>query len=471
MKSIIKTIELNHSPEQVFARIQKQKPCFWLDSAIEHPERGIWSYLGFNPFLKIRFHNSILQVSGIREEELKTRNPLKELRNYFLEWKMPQIDPRFPFLSGGVGYLGYEMGNYIERLPFTRKDDLLLPEMALNFYQFILGFHHPESRWYLLGFEDSKLGKSAEEFEYALGEIMDADEGEFAGEFFSEKLESNLSRQEYINAVLRAKEYIRSGDIYQVNFTQRFSSAYGGSAFALYQRLRRQNPGCYAGVWLEPEFSILSSSPELFLRVRGNDVLTRPIKGTRPRGKTSEDDEKQRTELLNSEKDLAELAMIVDLERNDLGRVCDYGSVKVLGYPELESYSRVHHLIATVSGKLAQGKDIFDLLRATFPGGSITGAPKIRAMEIIDELEPNTRGPYTGSLGWISFSGNMELNIAIRIIILKNRFAYFPAGGGIVYDSDPDSEYEESWTKALALWEALSGREPNALLTNEVDRA
>jgi len=463
MKPIIKPLELKLGAEQVFAKIQQHRPCFWLDSAMTHPQRGAWSYLGFNPFLKIRFRSGWFEVDGIRQESFASQSPIPVLRKYLSEFQIPAPDPQFPFSGGTVGYLGYELGNYLERIPFQRTDDLKLFELCFDFYQFALGFHHPSASWYLLGIEDDGLDLDTENYLGQLLKILERDQTDFAEEKFSDYVQSNFSRQTYFQALLKAQEYIRAGDIYQVNLTQRFNSGYQGDPYHLYQRLRRLNPASYAGALLYPQFAILSSSPELFLRVRDREVITRPIKGTRPRGNTSEEDEKLKTELLASEKDLAELAMIVDLERNDLGRVCDYGSVKVLGFPEPETYSRVHHLVATVFGKLAKGKDVFDLLRASFPGGSITGAPKVRAMEIIDELEPNARGPYTGSLGWIGFSGNLELNIAIRIILLKNGRAYFPAGGGIVYDSDPELEYQESWTKAKALWEALSGKEVERL--------
>ncbi len=455
MKLVIQPLRMALSPEQVFEKISSFPPCFWLDSSLEHSRYGTWSYLGFLPFLSLRFRKGRFFIFGEEERVVETFKPLKLLRQYFSRYQFFDGAGEFPFFSGGVGYFSYELGNYFERIPFTREDDLGLDELRLDFYQFILGYHHPEQKWYLLGLEGEEFPEKQNDFLDKLWRALEQ-KREGSEEFFSEQVQSVIDYSSYCRAVQRAREYIIKGDIYQVNFTQRFYARYLGDAFSLYSRLRRFNPGAYAGVLLYPDFGVLSSSPELFLRVRGREIITRPIKGTRARGKTQEEDEKIKKELLESEKDLAELAMIVDLERNDLGRVCDYGSVEVLGYPELESYSRVHHLVATVRGELAEGRDIFDLIRASFPGGSITGAPKIRAMEIIDELEPVVRGVYTGSIGWLGFNQNLELNIAIRVIILKDGFAYFPAGGGIVYDSDPELEYEESWVKALALWEALS---------------
>ena len=456
MRQIIKPLELGLKPEELFQKLSAHTPCFWLDSALTHQQWGVWSYFGFAPFLKIRFRAGKVSISGLESKEFESRAPISVLRDYFARWRSDFSAEEFPFFAGGVGYLSYELGNYLERLPFKRKDDLFLDELRFDFYQFIIGYHHLNESWYLLGIEDETLSFKQSDYLERFQRLLDkpADFGE--EQKFSERVLSNFTKEEYLRAIVQAKEYIRKGDIYQVNFTQRFSAEYSGSPAQLYLRLRKTNPGFYAGAFLYSDFSILSSSPELFLKVSGKEVITRPIKGTRARGKNPEQDTALKKELLASEKDLAELAMIVDLERNDLGRVCDYGTVQVLDYPELESYARVHHLLATVRGELAKGKDKFDLLRATFPGGSITGAPKIRAMEIIDELEPNVRAPYTGSIGWISFGGNLELNIAIRVMILKEGQAYFPAGGGIVYDSEPELEYEESWLKALGLWEALS---------------
>ncbi len=457
MKVVIKELELGISPQEVFSRLYQFPSCFWLDSSFEHELYGRWSFIGFSPFLEIRYRRCrFLIKEGRLVREFEAQKPLGVLRRYFSRWRMDYFDKDFPFIGGGTGYLGYEFGNYLERLPFRRKDDLFLDELRFDFYQFILGYEHKCSRWYLLGFESERMPESYLDFLDKLYRLLERPALQAKQEeYFSGYLKSSFSREQYFYALRRAKEYIIKGDIYQVNLTQRFSAEYKGDLFQLYLRLRQYNPGAYSGILVYPDFVILSSSPELFLKVRADEVITRPIKGTCARGKNQAEDEKNKNKLLHSEKDLAELAMIVDLERNDLGRVCDYGSVEVVGYPELESYSRVHHLVATIKGRLAKEKDVFDLLKATFPGGSITGAPKIRAMEIIDELEPVVRGPYTGSIGWIGFNQNLELNIAIRIMIAKDGWVHFPAGGGIVYDSEAELEYKESWVKALALWEAL----------------
>jgi para-aminobenzoate synthetase component 1 len=273
------------------------------------------------------------------------------------------------------------------------------------------------------------------------------------------ELRSTFSRDEYEAAVRQALEYIRAGDIYQVNISQRFEAACAEDPFDVYLRLRALSPAPFAAFLRFPDCAVLSSSPERFLRYTPGDqrIETRPIKGTRPRGASPEEDEALRRELLASEKDRAENVMIVDLERNDLGRVAEIGSVRVTGLFEAETYATVHHLVSTVEARLAEGRDAVDLLRATFPGGSITGAPKIRSMEIIDELEPVARGVYTGSIGYIRPNGEMDLNIAIRTMVVKDGRAYFSVGGGIVADSEPAAEYQETLDKGAAMARALVG--------------
>jgi len=269
-------------------------------------------------------------------------------------------------------------------------------------------------------------------------------------------LKSNFSHEEYLRAVENVREYIRAGDIFQVNLSQRFEADLSISPYELYQRLRKINPAPFASYLDFDGVSVVGASPERFLKVQGDWVETRPVKGTRPRGKSEAEDRALADELLASIKDRAENVMIVDLERNDLGRVCRYGTVRVTELAILETYPTVFHLTSTVKGRLCEDKDRIDLLKATFPGGSITGAPKVRAMQIIDELEPTRRSVYTGSIGYLSFSGEMDLNIVIRTFLVKGGRAYFQVGGGIVYDSEPEAEYVETLDKAKALIQALN---------------
>jgi para-aminobenzoate synthetase component 1 len=274
----------------------------------------------------------------------------------------------------------------------------------------------------------------------------------------SVELRSNFTRDEYLQAVENAIEYIANGDIFQVNLSQRFSVDLAVDPYELYLRLRSISPAPFACYLNFGEVTVASASPERFLHLDGNTVETRPMKGTRPRGQSPAEDDVLGVELLKSEKDRAENIMIVDLERNDLGKVCEYGSVQVSDLCKLEKYATVFQLTSSVTGKLREDKDRIDLLKAAFPGGSITGAPKVRAMEIIDELEPTRRGIYTGSVGYLGFDGCMDLNIVIRTFVIKGGKVYFQVGGGIVSDSDPEAEYQETLDKARALMAALGLR-------------
>ena len=331
-----------------------------------------------------------------------------------------------------MGYLGYGLGRLIEDLPRAAVDDLNLPDCSLGFYEDVSTF---DPR----GLSVSPPAPTAAH--------------SFGG------LSSTFSRAGYLAAVERALCYIRAGDMYQVNISQRFAAACTADPFDIYQRLRFLSPAPYAAFLRFPDFVLISSSPECFLEVDPltRTVETRPIKGTRPRSPDSTEDAALVRDLRASAKDMAENLMIVDLERNDLGRVAEVGSIEVSGLFEPESFATVHHLVSTVRGRLRRDRDLVDLLRATFPSGSVTGAPKIRAMQIIDELEPVARGPYTGAIGYIGFDGSMSLNVAIRILVIKDRRAYFHVGGGIVADSDPAAEYQETLDKGAALARVLTG--------------
>lgn len=330
-----------------------------------------------------------------------------------------------------VGYWGYDLRHHTERLSAKAQDHLHLPDMHVAL------------------FESQRSARRSEPG----SELRDA---YYVTSVDRERTaEAAVSRAEYLQAIRKVKDYIAAGDCYQVNLSQRFSAPWSGAPWELYQRLREASPAPYAAYLDCGDHQILSSSPELFLKIRDGIVETRPIKGTRPRGATPTEDAALAQELLHSEKDRAELVMIVDLERNDLGRVCEFGSVRVPELMRLETYANVHHLVSTVRGKLRPEVGPLDCLRAAFPGGSITGAPKIRAMEIIDELEPCRRGVYTGAIGWVDGRGNAEWSIAIRTMTLKDGRAHFHVGSGIVADSDPEAEYEETLTKASGMLKAL----------------
>jgi para-aminobenzoate synthetase component I len=276
----------------------------------------------------------------------------------------------------------------------------------------------------------------------------------------------SMTKQQFIEAVQRVKQYIAQGDVFQVNLSVRQSQPLLAHPFAVYKQLRTINPSPYMGYLHTPQFQVVSGSPELLVRKRGQRLETRPIAGTRSRGRTKTEDEQIAQKLLASEKERAEHAMLVDLERNDLGRVCAYGTVHVDEWMTVERYSHVMHIVSHVSGTIAPEYDAFAVIRAMFPGGTITGAPKVRTMEIIEELEPVRRGLYTGSIGWIDFQGNMELNIAIRTMVVKDGIAHVQAGAGIVIDSNPEHEYKECLKKAAALWRAKELSEAETLFSS-----
>ena len=354
------------------------------------------------------------------------------------------------------------MGNYLEKLPKTAKDDTNVYDLYFGFYNYVIVIDHLEGKTYIatpdLDIEKEKTILKLVEEKIKNAEIRGIDNICYEEKNIeSIKLKSNFTKEEFKNAVKKVQNYIKQGDIYQANLTQRFSGKTNLSSYELYRDLRRISPAPF-GAYLNFEgYNILSNSPERFIKCINNKIETRPIKGTRPRGINKEEDLRLQEELKNSEKDRAELLMIVDLERNDIGRISKIGSVKVPELFVIEPYANVNHLVATVVGEIEDNKDCIDVIKATFPGGSITGAPKIRAMEIIDELEPTQRNVYTGSIGYIGFNGDMDLNIAIRTIVKEDDNVYFQVGGGMTWDSNPDDEYQETLDKAKSIMKALRG--------------
>lgn len=458
MVPAIEEFSLSLSPVEAFELLQGEQGSFFLDSSLDLYNLGRYSFLGCNPFLIFRSSGREIEIveEGKRKERL-TGSPFDVLRDVLDRYRIDSLPGSPPFTGGAVGYFSYDLCHFLERLPSRSVDDLNIPDCYLAFYDAVLIFDHRKNKTYIssCGFRETagralkaKLASDRKLTEYrpnSTGSLTKAG-----------SISSNFVKEDYLKAVRKAKDYIGAGDIYQVNLSQRLSTHLAISPFELYKRLRQINPAPFASFLNFDGMTIVSASPERFLCLRGRKVETRPMKGTRPRGEDARGDKRQKAELLNSEKDKAELVMIVDLERNDLGRVCEYGSVRLREPRTLESYATVFQTTATVEGVLRRGKDRVDLLKATFPGGSITGAPKVRAMEIIDELEPTKRSLYTGSLGYLSFTGDMDLSIVIRTFLIKEGRAYFQVGGGIVADSDPEAEYEETLDKAKALIDAVT---------------
>jgi para-aminobenzoate synthetase component 1 len=437
---------------------------FWLDSGMDAQKLGRYSFMGFDPFLIMRSRGDEITLIKDGAEEKRRGNPFDILGELLEKYKIDNRKLPVPFTGGAVGYFSYDLCHFIEKLPHKAIDDLNLPECYLGFYDVIATFDHLENKTYIVstGFPELEETKRQRRAEARLNELRNmlllsslphsVKESSPGKEI---TLKANFSHEGYLTAVARAREYICAGDIFQVNLSQRFEAELTLPPYELYKHLRQINPAPFAGYLNFAGVSIVGASPERFLKVRGDMIETRPIKGTRPRGKTPEEDQAWAADLLTSKKDRAENIMIVDLERNDLGRVCRYGSVKVTELAILEIYPTVFHLTSTVVGQLREKKNHIDLLKAAFPGGSITGAPKVRAMEIIDELEPTRRSVYTGSIGYLSFNGDVDLNIVIRTFIIKDGKAYFQVGGAIVYDSEPEAEYAETLDKGRALMMAL----------------
>ena len=364
-----------------------------------------------------------------------------------------------PFQGGVAGFLGYEFGRRLERLPPPRADDLGLPDAWLGAYDWVVAWDHAQGRaWVVARRVRGEAGEPAEARVRDVVARLKAPPPQRAKSPSPSPItiRSGFTREEYLAAVARVREYILAGDIFQANLSQRFDAAWSGTPFDFYRRLAAVNPAPFAAYFQGDGFSVASASPERFLAVDPEGrVETRPIKGTRRRGAAPDEDARLAADLLSSDKDRAENVMIVDLLRNDLSKVCRPWSVEVPALCALESHPTVHHLESVVTGRLEEGRSAADLLRAAFPGGSITGAPKVRAMEILAELEPVARGVYCGAIGWLSVTGAMDTSIAIRTATLRRGQAYFHAGGGIVADSDPALEYQETLDKVAGIRRAL----------------
>jgi para-aminobenzoate synthetase component 1 len=463
MADIVHAVEIPYGqPLAAFARFAEEPYATLLDSAKVMDRFGRWSFVAVDPFSVLESKDGGIKIDGRR---VAGSDPFEALRRCLGHYPMARREGLPPFQTGAVGYFGYELGRHLERLPPPRLDDMRFPDLVIGLYDVVAAWDHRERRAFVMasGWPEqdarARRRRAIERADWLRNRLAEAVElPPFVPRQGTPEIQCNFSRSAYESAVRRVIDYILAGDIFQANLTQRFRARLpsGLPPFALHRELMRINPAPFAAYLNMGDTVIASASPERFLRLGGGWVETRPIKGTRPRGRDAEEDERLAGELLRSEKDTAENVMIVDLLRNDLSRVCRDGSVAAPELCVLETYPTVFHLVSTVVGQMRPGLGAIDLLRAAFPGGSITGAPKIRAMEIIAELEPTARGPYCGSVGWIGFDGDMDTSITIRTYAIKDGWVTFQAGGGIVADSDPAAEYEESLAKAKALMDALS---------------
>lgn len=437
----------------LFARIAHEDWALFLDSGQPMGQYGRYDIICGRPFITVVTQQGVTTVSRDGQRKQFEEDPFSVLKSILSAY--PQQEAGQPFAGGAVGYFGYDLGRYLEKLPDIALDAENIPDMCVGIYDWAVIVDHREQQASLVSFgldpaTEANWSELCELFAEVPSPLEDDD-----GFHVVSSIASNMDQAAYAGKFDRVKSYITEGDCYQVNLAQRFSARAEGDGWFAYRHLRRISPAPFMAYMRFPYCQVLSASPERFLQVSGRHVETRPIKGTRPRATDAAEDRHNAEELGTSLKDRAENLMIVDLLRNDISKNCEVGSVRADRLFALESFANVHHLVSTVTGTLADNKTAVDLLRGCFPGGSITGAPKLRAMQIIEELEPHRRGLYCGAIGYIGFDGNMDTNIAIRTAVYSHGEIRFWAGGGIVADSEMQKEYRETWDKASSMLQLM----------------
>lgn len=459
------------TPVSAFLKVAAEEPCAFLLESAEHEERiGRYSFLSFKPesVLKLRDGNLIEKKAG-KKVRLGGENKLLDVMRQTLACYKLANPQGFPsFIGGFVGFMGYENVSVFEKVSLGKKNGLSADDAAFFFVkEFLLFDHFQKTLSIVVLCEVNSKSKPALQSVYKQAQMRMEEISKKLNRTVQKKtppaqsgnslIKPNIAKEAFKKKIKKIKEYIRAGDCIQVVLSQRFSLGKVQDDFSIYRELRSINPSPYMFYFRCNGMRLVGSSPEVLVRKIGRSAEIRPIAGTRIRGKNQEEDRKLEENLKNSKKEMAEHLMLVDLGRNDLGRVCEFKSIKVNDFATVERYSHVMHLVSGVTGNLRPRKDAFDLLKAAFPAGTVTGAPKIRAMEIIDELEPEKRGPYAGCLGYFSFNQDMDMCITIRTIVITGKEAYVQAGAGVVYDSTPEKEYQETLNKARALVQAVSG--------------
>lgn len=461
------------TPIRIFRRFANHDRAFLLESVEGGVQWARYSFIGTDPFLmfSVKKGEVVIEKNGEKQHAV-TNKPVEELKSILRQYRSPELPEMPPFTGGAIGFFGYDLLQYYEKLPAHQVDDMNMQDVQYMFCDQIIVFDHIKQRILLVanvhvkdGDRDEDIVRAYEAAEKKLDEAANMLQQEGPGESFNRRpipehvelgdVRSNLTKEQFIANVEKGKEYIRAGDIFQVVLSQRFHIETEVDPLHVYRVLRTMNPSPYMYYLKMDEEIIVGTSPEVLVKVEGGRVETRPIAGTRPRGASEEEDLQLEQDLLHDEKERAEHLMLVDLGRNDLGRVSEFGTVKCDSYMEIERYSHVMHLVSKVSGQIRNDKDFFDAFLSCMPAGTVSGAPKLRAMEIIAELEPEVRGTYAGGIGYLGFSGNMDSCITIRTIVFKKGKAYVQAGAGIVWDSVPESEYQESVNKAKALLTAI----------------
>ena len=457
------------TPVSAFRKIDDGRTSFLLESMEGGEKWARYSFLGSRPSVIIRSFGRTVEVTrnGKTRKLSPVTDPLEAVKTVLSEYR-PVPDPRLPrFFGGAVGFAGYDVVRFFEELPAREKEGLDIPDVFFMITDTLLIFDnithmikvvsnaHIQGRSATAAYREATEKIEAIVRKLKQGKKAKSTAGGSRQKARGHALSSNFTQPQYEQAVLRAKEYIKAGDIFQVVPSQRFQTRISAESFEIYRALRLINPSPYMYFLRCGDAAVVGASPEVMVRLEGDRIDLRPIAGTRRRGKTEEEDRQLAEELLADPKERAEHIMLVDLGRNDVGRVSMPGSVNVSELMVIERYSHVMHIVSNVRGRLSGGKDAYDVVRACFPAGTVSGAPKIRAMEIIDELEPTKRGPYAGTVGYFGFSGNMDTCITIRTLIIKNGTAYIQAGGGVVADSDPAAEYQETVNKAKAMMRAV----------------
>jgi anthranilate synthase component 1 len=458
------------TPVSAYLRIAQGARYSFLLESVEGGEKiARYTFAGAHPEEVFRYANGACVLEGPDRLVWEERDPISFLRERIERFRPVRLPGLPPLVAGAIGYFSYDMVRLIERLPKRLRDEIGVYDAMLMFYHGIIAFDHVQHRLWVVrnvftegnGSLRAKYNaavRAIKETRRQLEEPVAAERPKNASKAkkrSSLKVNSNFRKPEYLAAVRKAKQYIRAGDIFQVVLSQRFSVKTQADPFEIYRELRALNPSPYLFYLQLNDVAVVGSSPEMLVKVQGRDVFYRPIAGTRWRGKDEAEDQRLEREMLASEKERAEHIMLVDLGRNDLGRVCDYGTVKPEKLLTVERYSHVMHLVSSLRGRLREDVDCFDALMACFPAGTVSGAPKVRAMEIIEELERTRRGIYAGGILYLDFAGNLDSCIALRTMVVKNGVAYVQAGGGIVADSTPEGEYQESVNKSKALLTAL----------------
>jgi para-aminobenzoate synthetase component I len=438
---------------------------------LESGRTGKYSIIGLSPFAEVSGKENVLTVKTEDGITVKKGPVYKAFQKWFKNFHVEPVQGLPDFTGGAIGYLSYDLAREFEKLPRRSSDDLGLPDLYFLLFKDVFVYDHEANKLWILVLSEEKDDPYSLDKLRAFKEMWHTPSSPQPSKGYDQNITKDedfkhvsMAEDVFVDAVKKVQSYISDGDVFQVNLSVRQSKSLQTSPINIYEELRRINPSPYMGYLETPDFQLVSASPELLVKKKGDCVSTRPIAGTRPRGRTEEEDLELANTLIENEKERAEHVMLVDLERNDLGKVSAYGSVKVDEFMVIERYSHVMHIVSNVIGKLRPECDAFDCIKATFPGGTITGAPKVRTMEIIEELEPVRRGVYTGSIGWIGFNGDTEMNIAIRTMVCQNGIAHVQAGAGIVIDSIPESEYKESLKKAEALWRAKEQSELGSIL-------